>query len=54
VSEALRETFVTAPEVAEITGAPLHAVYSRTRLARQQFRSWIRAELEPGSERHEG
>jgi len=58
MSETLRETFVlveieqlTAPEIVEILGVPLNTVYSRTRLARAQFRELASALLEPGSSR---
>lgn len=54
MSELLREVFVlveieelSAPEIAEILGVPLNTVYSRTRLARQQFRTHISQLLEP-------
>jgi RNA polymerase sigma-70 factor (ECF subfamily) len=55
MSEVLREVFVlveieqlSAPEIAEVIGVPLNTVYSRTRLARQQFRSLFSAALGPG------
>jgi RNA polymerase sigma-70 factor (ECF subfamily) len=48
MSEVLREVFVlveieqlTAPEAAEILSVPLNTIYSRIRLARQQFRKLI-------------
>jgi RNA polymerase sigma-70 factor (ECF subfamily) len=54
MSEVLREVFVlveieqlTAPETAEILSVPLNTVYSRTRLARQQFRTLVDAALAP-------
>jgi RNA polymerase sigma-70 factor (ECF subfamily) len=54
MSDALREVFVlveieglSAPEIAEIIGIPLNTVYSRTRLARQQFRALVTPMLQP-------
>jgi RNA polymerase sigma-70 factor (ECF subfamily) len=52
MSDVLREVFVlveleelSAPEIAEILGIPVNTVYSRTRLAREQFRTHATALL---------
>ena len=55
MSDTLRDSIVlmeieqpSAPEIAEIVGAPLNTVYSRTRLARAQFRELANSLLAPG------